>query len=190
MTVDGAIHPPGSDSAEGAAFADILCAVDGSPESFAAVEQAAGLAGRGGHLTLLEVTSYDFQGANRGPAVGPLQAKRTLDRAAELAREAGVSATVEVDPESPPAQVVLDWAAERDLLAIGAPTTSWFRGMFTSGVAVSAEGSFSTPLLIARLAREVPTADRHILVASDGQEGSDQLVELAAGLARAQGADV
>ena len=37
-----------------------------------------------------------------------------LDRALEITQAAGVSATVEVDPEAPPSQVVLDWAFKQD----------------------------------------------------------------------------
>jgi nucleotide-binding universal stress UspA family protein len=171
-------------------FVDILCAIDGTPESFAAVEQAAVLAGSNGHLTLLEVTSFDSGGAHRDPAIPPVQAKDILDRALGIAEKAGVQATVEVDPESPPSQVVLAWAAGRDLLAMGAPSTSWLGGMFAGGVAVTAESSFTTPLLVARSMPAQGHFARRILIASDGLAGSDELVELATDLARAQAADV
>src|ERR1022692_2665891 len=133
-----------------AMFADVLCAIDGTPDSLAGVEQAAELAGPTGHLTLLEVTSFDAEGDHRPPAIGPLRAKGILDRGVKIAEEAGVPSTVEVDPDSPPSRVVLDWAAQRDLLALGAPSTSWFGGMFTGRVAVTAEATFTTPLLVAR----------------------------------------
>jgi len=174
-----------------ASFADVLCAVDGTDASLAAVEQAGLMAGPDGRLTLLAVTSFEAEGAFRSPAIGPLRAKRILDSAVRVANEAGVECQIEVDPAGPPSHVVLDWAAERDLLAMGAPTTSWFGALFTAGVAVTAEGSFSTPLLVAR---PVPKAqvqsDRSILVASDGLDGSDELVELGGRLARTQGASV
>jgi nucleotide-binding universal stress UspA family protein len=171
-------------------FADVLCAVDGTPESLAAVEQAAILAGPNGHLTLLAVTSFRSEGAHRSPAIGPARAKRILDRAVEIAHEAQVPSTVEVDPATPPSEVILDWAAERDLLAIGAPATSWFGGMFMGGVAAAAEDSFTMPLLVARSISKARHSGRRILVASDGLDGSDELVELAGRLARRQGAEV
>lgn len=182
--------PAEIDSRDRAPFANILCAVDGTPESLAAVEQAATFAGADGHLTLLEVTSFEAEGTYRGPAIAPLRAKDILDRTVRIAEEAGVSSTVEVDPDSPPSRVVLDWAAERDLLALGAPATSWFGGMFIGGVAVTAEGLFTTPMLVARSMAAGQQFARRILVASDGLAGSDQLVELAGRLARARGADV
>lgn len=164
-------------------FARALCAVDGTQGSFDAVEQAAALVGPGGHLTLLLVTSFRSEGEHRSPAIGPTQAKRILDQAAAIANDAGVLTDVEVDPAAPPAHVIVDWAAEHDLLAMGAPTTPWFGGMFTGGATVAALGSLPAPLLVGR---PVP-GEHHILVASDGLDGSDQLVELAGRLARAQG---
>jgi nucleotide-binding universal stress UspA family protein len=171
-------------------FVDVLCALDGTPDSIAAVEQAAELARPDGHLTLLEVTSFDSEGSYRPPAIGPLKAKGIIDRGIQIAEQAGVRSTVEVDPASPPSRVVLDWAAERDLLALGAPSTSWLGGMFTGRVAVTAETSFTTPLLVARATQAGEQFAQRILVASDGLPGSDELVELAGRLARARGAGV
>ena len=170
-----------------AEFADALCAIDGTEESLAAVEHAAALAGPGGQLTLLLVTSYRAEGDRRSPAIGPIRAKGVLDRALEIAHGAGISPSVEVDPASPPAKVVLDWASGRSLLAIGAPATSWFGGMFLGGVAVEAEGSLDTPLLVARSTPGKTRFSNPIVVASDGLEGSDELVELGGRLARSQG---
>lgn len=166
---------------------EVLCAVDGTPESFAAVEQAAALAGPQGHLTLLSVTSFENEGSYRGPAIGPLAVESMLDRAAAIATAAGVSSSIDVDPESPPSHVVLDWAAERDLLAMGAPTTSWFGSMFAGGVAVAAETSFTTPLLVARTPQPPADGAGPVLVASDGHAGSEQLVLLAGRIARDRG---
>ncbi len=147
-----ATQPDGPETARRptAGFADVLCAIDGTPESLAAVGLAAALAGPAAQLTLLAVTSFRFSGEHRGPEIGPLETKRMLDAAVGIAEQAGLRTTTEVDPATPPSRVVLDWAVGRDLLAMGAPATSWFGGMFTGGVAVSAEGSFSTPLLLAR----------------------------------------
>jgi len=53
----------------GPIFGDVLCAVRGKEAGYAAVEQAAALAGTHGRLTLLAVTSYGSGGAHRGPAI-------------------------------------------------------------------------------------------------------------------------
>jgi nucleotide-binding universal stress UspA family protein len=171
-------------------FTDVLCAVDGSPGGYAAVEQAAHLSGPGGHITLLAVTSFRSAGASRSPAIGPLRVKEILDRACQIAEDAGVRSTVEVDPAAPPAEVILEWAAEHDMLAMGAPTTAWPAEMFGGGPTASAVSALDTPLLAARpLPGDAPWGGP-IVVASDGLDGSDRLVELATELGREQAVDV
>jgi len=174
----------------GPVFARVLCAVDGTRGSSAAVKQAATLAGPDGHLTLLAVTALTGSGAYRSAAISPARAKRLLDDAAGIAEAAGVPSTLVLDPASPPAQVILDQAAQHDLLAMGAPVTSWLGGMLIGGVAVTALGSFTTPLLAARSIPAELDFPVSIVVASDGLEGSDHLVDLAARLAHARGAHV
>jgi len=108
-----------------------------------------------------------------------------LDRAVEVASSAGVSCTVEVDPASPPAEVILNWSAGHGLLAIGAPATTWLGGMLApGGVALAAETSLGIPLLVARSTPAEHAEAGPILVASDGLDGSDQLVEMAGRVAR------
>jgi nucleotide-binding universal stress UspA family protein len=168
-------------------FANALCAVDGTDASLAAVEHAAALAGPDGELTLLLVTSYRAEGERRSPAIGPLRAKALLDRASEIARSAGVTPRVEVDPASPPARVVQAWAAGRGLLAMGAPAASWFAGKFLGGVVATAESMLSAPLLTAHAMERGDIYDGPILIASDGMEESDGLVELGGQLAHSRG---
>jgi nucleotide-binding universal stress UspA family protein len=170
------------------AFNRVLCAVDGDPGGFDAVERAAALAGPGGQLTVLLVTSYRNDGEHRSPHIGPLRAKEIVDRAIAIGADAGVEVSGEVDPAAPPAHVILDWAADYDLLAMGPPTTPWFGGMFTGGATVAAIGSLPTPLLVGRPAPSAGAETSRVLVASDGLEGSDELVELAGRVARSQGA--
>jgi nucleotide-binding universal stress UspA family protein len=171
-------------------FADVLCAISGREGGFTAVDQAAALAGPAGQLTLLAVTSFRSEGAHRSPAISPTEATRLLDRAKQIAQEAGVPFTSEVDPASPPSQVVLDWSARYELLALGAPVNSWLRGLFVGGVGDTALGAVVTPLLISRpTPAERRFADR-ILVASDCLDGSQQLVALAGRLAGERGASV
>src|ERR671936_199075 len=74
----------------GPMFANILCAISGKEGGFAAVEQAAALAGPRGHLTFLAVTSFRSGGAHRGPAIGPARVSEILGRAERIASEAGV----------------------------------------------------------------------------------------------------
>ena len=146
-------------------FSRALCAVDGKEGGFAAVRQAAALTGPGGELTVLLVTSFRHQGERLAPAIGPSDAHDFLQRAEAIAGEAGVSTRIEVDPASPPADVVLDWAVDYDLLAIGAPASSWLGGMFVAGVADYTHRWLPIPVLTARPGRRrrrrvQPRADR------------------------------
>jgi nucleotide-binding universal stress UspA family protein len=167
-------------------FADILCGVDGTHVSYEAVRQAATLAGPNGHLTLLAVTHVagaGGAGSGQSAAISPAHAEKALERAAQEAREAGVKATTELDSGGPPARVLLDRAREHGLLAVGAPALSRLGGILIGGVAAVAAHTHSVALLVARSAPEEHPFCERIVVASDGLEGSDRLVELAARLA-------
>jgi len=152
-------------------FARVLCALDGKEGGFAAVAQAASLVRPGGELTLLLVTSFRNEGEMRGPAIGPIDAHAAVKRAESIAEEAGVAATIEVDPAAPPARVVLDWAADHDLIAIGAPAGSWLGSLVIAGVGDSALRELRTPVLTARASSTGDTY-RHVLIASDALEDS------------------
>jgi nucleotide-binding universal stress UspA family protein len=171
-------------------FANVLCAIDGNEADLSAVEQAVALTGTHGHVTSLLVTSYRSGGAHRGPAIGPMRASEILDRARGIAREAGVPYTNEVDPGNPPARVILDWSARYELTALGAPASSWPAKLLSVGVGDRTIGGFSNALLVARpLGADSHFAER-IVVASDGLEASQALVDLAGRLARPRGTNV
>ena len=164
-------------------FANILCAVDGTRASTAAVRMAACLAGPHGSLTLLSVTAASGTGLQATAAIGPARVARVLARAKRIADDAGVPATTVVDPGHPPVKIILERASDYDLLALGGPATSWFGGMLTGGVAFRTLRRFTTPTLFVRAAFRPPLRGRPILVASDGLDGSDQIVAMAGALA-------
>jgi len=165
-------------------FAEALCGVDGSAASLAAVEQAARLVGSGGQLTILVVTSLR-SGVGQ---MMPRDAMEVVERAAATAERAGVSCTVEVDPEGPVGDVVRDWAEGHALLALGAPPESRLAGMWLGGVDDAATGSLSMPMLLARPLAGDGVFGERMLVASDGQRGSEELVAFAGRLADEAGA--
>jgi len=172
-------------------FVDVLCAVDGTRRSYAAVEQAAILAGPEARMTLLAVTAVAGSGVNKHAAISPRRAERILERAESIARGAGVECTGVIEPEGPPSQQVLEHAAGRDLLALGAPATSWLGGRFIESVADGALDSLAAPLLSARaLPAGAHRFPERILVASDGLDGSDELVDWVARVAGEHGASV
>lgn len=160
---------------------DVLCAVDGSAGSMAAVAQAAALA-PGARLTLLAVTSVMGAGWFHQAELGPERARRILRRAAAACEEAGVHAETVIDPGRPPASIIAAHAGEHGLLAIGCPARSNI-GPLSAGVSASMLRSLSIPMLLARPSSDDAAIARRIVVASDGSEHSGELVELACALA-------
>jgi len=177
--------------ARGQLFPRILCSVDGTRAGYAAVHQAARLAGAAGELTLLVVTAPTGGGAFSYAAVSPRRAERLLDESERIARKAGAKEIVRlVDPGSPAPRVILERAAMHNLLALGAPVRSWIGDLFLDGVAVAALGSLNHPLLAVPARAESLHPDARILVASDGTDSSDRAVEIAGLLARSDGSEI
>jgi nucleotide-binding universal stress UspA family protein len=162
-------------------FTDVICGVDGSAGSYAAVEQAARLVGSGGQLTVLVVTSLRKEVGQRSDAT------EIVERATALADRGGVSCRVEVDPARPVHEVVSDWATGHELLAIGAPPASILAGLWLGSVTETAMRSLQTPLLVARPAADAAHFGERVLVASDGLRGSDELVCFASMFAKRAG---
>lgn len=189
---------PGEQGEPRAVFTDIVCAVDGTRSSMAAVRQAAVLAGTEGRLTLLAVTGIAAGAAGAagaGPhetaAISPARVKHVLDHATAIADRAGVPSARVIDPDGPPVKAILEHARHHQLLAMGAPANSWLGAMLTGGgVASGALELFDTPLLLARHSFADTLHGRRILVASDAAPDSDRLVELAGRLGYSTGASV
>lgn len=171
-------------------FSDVLCAVDGTRGSLTAVRQAVALVGTQGCVTLLAVSATTGTGRYRGAAIDPARVERVLEVAAQLAREANVKCTQVAEARGAPSKMILQHAADHELLAMGAPTMSWLGGLFTGGVTESVLRSFAKPLLLARPAPQEQPFGRRIVVASDAGEGSDLLVALSASLALQLGGGV
>lgn len=176
---------------EAAPFRRLLCAVDGTLDSNAALRMAVSLTPPGGQLTLLAVTAQRGTGAHVSAAISPRRAESLLEQGRRIAAETGgVMAITLVDPGVSPEKVILEHASEHDLLVMGAPNLSWVGGLLVVGVATYASRKFTTPTLFVRHPFKGSLADRQILVASDGEEHSDQVVELAGRLARSQHARI
>jgi nucleotide-binding universal stress UspA family protein len=171
-----------------APFANVLCAVDGTRGSTAAVRMAVAVVAPGGLLTLLVVTAQAGSGAYASAAISPGRARQVLRQAARIADEAGVACRSVIEREGPPADAILARARAHDLLVIGMPAISWLAGLVVGGVGETALGRFTTPLLIAHRAFTGSLQGRRVLVASDGEPASDRAVELAGRLARGKGA--
>ena len=165
---------------------DIVCGVDGSRHADEVVRQAASLAGADGMLTIVAVTAVHraVEGTQRVAALAPARARRALDRAERIAAEAGVRAVSEIDERSPVGDVLLEHAGAHGLLAIGPPSMSRIAHILVGGAATTAAHALPASLLIARRAPAHDRFGEHIMVASDGLERSDDLVDFAAGFAQ------
>ncbi len=151
---------------------------------------AASLAGPDGHLTLLAVTAESGSGAFTSAAISPGRVDRVLSDAKHIADDAGVPSSTIVDPGGPPTEVILARASAYDLLAIGAPAMSWLGGVLTGRVATSTLSRLTTPMLFVHRSFTGSLDGRQILVASDAEEGSDHIVDIAGRLGQSQGAQV
>ncbi len=184
-------RPRAADAKATSVFPDILCAVDGTRSGMAAVRMAANLAAPDGHLTLLTVTSESGSGRlYTAAAISPSRVQGVLRRAKRIADDVGVESSREVDHMGPPVEILLERACDHDLLAIGAPPTSWLGGMLVGGVAAAALSQFTTPMLVVRRTFTGSLRGREIVVASDGEKGSDEIVEIAGRLGASLGARV
>lgn len=178
---------PAETAAAARPFSDILCGVDGTVGSEAAVDVASHLA-RGGQLTLLAVTGEVGSGMFAAADLSPGRAEHVLEHDRERLQARGIEVRTELVRDRELLDAILERARSHDLLVLGAPPMSRIGGLMIGGVAVEAMGRFTAPMLLARRSYEGSPAGRPILIASDGQEGSQRVVELAGQLAAAQGA--
>jgi nucleotide-binding universal stress UspA family protein len=167
-------------------FTSILCGVEGNPASTEAAKQAIALAESGGDLQFTAVyTSFEL-----GPDYHRDALESSLEEAARLAAEAGVSASYELREAKYAIDVLLPESRERDLLVLGTHGNSHASGILFGSTASEAAHGAERPLLIAREAPGDSPFPKDILVASDGSHGSWEPVRAAAQLANSFDAKV
>lgn len=168
-----------------APFASILCAVDGSRASAAAVHRAIAVAGPDGAITFLAIVWRDGVGPTERAALAPARAEEALRDAAALAAAAHVpcECVLEHAPDAAPA--ILRHARSHSLLVLGAPPCSRAAGVLSGSVASAVIHRAPVPVLLARGPREATKFPRHIVVASDGSHKAQRAVDATAELARA-----
>jgi nucleotide-binding universal stress UspA family protein len=166
-------------------FDDVLCGVDGTRGSYEAVRQAAVLAGPGARLTLLAVAALTGSGQHRVAAIDPQRARRALAYARRIALTAGVEHVVtEIDESAPVVETLLDRAREHGVLVIGAPFMPRIAHLLVGGTATRAAHLLPTPLLVARRPPAHVVFADCMIVASDGSQRCDGLVDFAIEFAR------
>jgi nucleotide-binding universal stress UspA family protein len=179
---------------ENTILGDIMCGLDGTRTAYEAVRQAAALAQPNGRLELVVVTGGGTAAGKRNvieqTVISPMRARRVLQYAARLAREAGLRAEAELDERGPVREVLLERAHNHTLLALGAPAMSRHAHILIGGVASAAVHTLPVSLLVARHPPAgVPFAAR-IVLASDALARSDGLLELGIDLARKRKAEL
>lgn len=144
-------------------FPRILCAIDGTEASLAAIDQA--LAVADGDAELRFVTAWSGKGSFEHAAVADERARELAARAAERAREAGVTATVHHDSARPLGEAVLPELAWHDLVVVGAHPHGRATGIVFSEPATQLVHRSPLPVLVARerpLAAGVVAATRAV----------------------------
>ena len=149
-------------------FTSILCGVERNPASTEAAKQAIALAAGGGDLQFTAVcTSFEL-----GPDYHKDALESSLEEAARLAAEAGVSASYALREAKYAIDVLLPESRERDLLVLGTHGGSRAKGLLFGSTAGEAAHGTEQPLLIAREAPGSEPFPKTILVASDGSSSS------------------
>jgi nucleotide-binding universal stress UspA family protein len=172
-------------------FDNILCGVDGSRGSYEAVRQAAALAEPGARLVLVAVTAVRGARSQQTAAIAPERARRALAHARRLALAAGVEdVTVDIDDGAPVTERLLARARDHHLLAIGAPAMSRIAHILVGGTATEAAHLLTASVLLVRRPPAGVTFGERMLVASDGSDRSEGLVDFAAAFARRRGASL
>jgi nucleotide-binding universal stress UspA family protein len=171
-------------------FGDVLCAVDGSRGSKEAMHQAIALCGTGTALHLVAVCNEVHYGRRAQVDLSERRAHEALDESAQIARQAGIEATVALLRGAPTSDLLLAEAAEHDLLVVGCHGGSRIGGIMLGSTATQAAHRAERPLLIARRTTDGTDFPQSIVLASDGSPGSWAAAKAAMRIAQAQGSEL
>lgn len=163
-------------------FKKILCGVEGSPSSTEAARQAITLANAGGGDLRFTAVYTKFK---LGPDYHKDTLEKSLEQAAMMAGEAGVSASYDMREAKYAIDVLLPESKEHDLLVLGTHGHRRTSGILFGSTASEAAHSTEGPLLIAREAPGSEPFPKDILLASDGTVGSWEPTRAAAEIAAA-----
>jgi nucleotide-binding universal stress UspA family protein len=173
-----------------AAFARVLCGVDGSPSALEAVRQAALLASPGGQLDLVCVRYAQGYGPNAQETISESRAQAALDEACEVARELGVAGTCLLASSPRRAETLIEHLPGHDLVAVGPHVSSRAGGIMLGSTASTLLHRSTVPVLAARRSREAEWHPRTVLAATDGSMPAAAAVELAGRIAARHGSSI
>jgi len=174
--------PPARDDAP-APFRTVLCGIDGSRAAAAAASDAIAMAGPDGQVTFITCPWRVGQGLVEKATLDPTRATKATDAARRIARDAAVEASVESVAAKDPTPVLLERAAEHDLLVLGSHGGSRAAGIALGSTASAALHRAPVPVLLSRIRVDDRPLFEHVIVASDGSPASDGVAEVARRLA-------
>jgi nucleotide-binding universal stress UspA family protein len=165
------------------AFADILCAVDGSHGSRMAIHQATCLCEPGSKLRFVVV---DHE-AGTGPRAdsSEMRARTVLDEAMSIARGAERETSASLLHGAKPGDLLLDEADGHDLLVVGS-----HGGSRLGCTATQLADRAKVPLLVARRTVDSDNFPQGALLATNGSAGSWAAARVATRLAKARGSEL
>jgi nucleotide-binding universal stress UspA family protein len=166
------------------AFRSVLCVIHSGAANDEAVAQAALLASPQTELSFLAVAGGAHGGGEESAAENG-SVRLSLDKAAALAAERGVSASVRTVRGANPSRLLLDASTGADLLVVGGRDDPRPGDVVLGSTASSAVHAAELPVLVARRPPEGRNFPRDILVATDGSPDSQRGVELAGRVAGA-----
>ena len=171
-------------------FRRIVCGVNGTRSSAAAAERAIELADGGGAIELVAFTDVRGTGPTLMAGTGIARTQRALDAARHAAAERGVQATTECRHHREPRRALLECAADRDLLVVGAHPGSRAGGIMLGSTATLALHDSAVPVLIGRSMPEGRRLGEHVLLASTGSGSERRAAAIAAAVAALAGGSV
>jgi len=179
--------PAGGQQPAAPVFTNILCAIDGSRGSRAAIHQAICLCGSGAKLRFVAVHPEVGSGSSAQADVSALHARAVLDEAASIAREGELKTSVSLLRGAESSDQLLAEAAEHDLLVAGCRGGSRPGGMKLDSTVAQLAQHAEVPLLVARRTIDADNFPRSLLLATDGSDGSLAPARVATRLAKARG---
>ena len=171
-------------------FTSILCAVDGSRASDAAVRRAVALAAPDAGLAFLAVVWREGVGPTERATLSVALAEQALDSAMATAAASNVHSERLLEHAPDTVAAILRHAAGHALLVLGAPPSTRAGGILTGSVATAVVHRARGPVLLVRDTGDADAFPQHILVATDGSRESQRAVRATADIACARQADI
>lgn len=172
------------------AYARVLCGIDGSRSAFEAARQAIRLAEPGGSVVFMAVTDSRGVGPNETATFSARRAHDALAKVRRMAAGAQVEATSVILSSEHPSRVLLEAAAEHDLLCVASHRFSRPGGILLGSTTTAAVHGSPVSVLVAREPRYGSGFPGPVLIATDGSEWAARAARAGSRVASACDCDV